>query len=48
MDNLKKRGWTLVNTCFLCKGEEESWDHILLIVLRLVCYGNWSSPFWSG
>ena len=29
MDNLKRRGWTLVNKCFLCKGEEESCDHII-------------------
>ncbi|KAL6324320.1 hypothetical protein AAG906_012566 [Vitis piasezkii] len=30
MDILKRRGWTSVNRCFLCKGEEGSCDHILL------------------
>ena len=27
---LKKRGWSLPNKCYLCKGEEESTNHILL------------------
>ena len=27
--SLKRRGWTLVNRYFLCKGEDESCDHIL-------------------
>ena len=27
---LEMRGWTLVNGCFLCKGDKESCDHILL------------------
>ena len=30
MDVLKRRGWTSVNRCFLCKGEKGSCDHILL------------------
>ena len=30
LDQLKKRGWTLANRCFLCCAEEESIDHILL------------------
>lgn len=30
LDILKRRGWTLVNKCFLCKGKEEFCDHILL------------------
>ncbi|CAL1371675.1 unnamed protein product [Linum trigynum] len=29
LDNLKKRGWQLANTCELCGVEEESIDHIL-------------------
>ena len=29
MDNLKRRGWTLANRCFLCKGKEFC-NHILL------------------
>ncbi|RVW44331.1 hypothetical protein CK203_071026 [Vitis vinifera] len=30
IDQLKKRGWTLLNKCFLCKKEEELADHLLL------------------
>ena len=30
LDQLKKRGWTLANRCFLCYAEEESIDHILI------------------
>ena len=30
MDVLKRRGWTSVNRCFLCKGEKGSCDQILL------------------
>ena len=30
LDQLKKRGWTLANRCFLCCVEEESIDHILI------------------
>ena len=29
MDNLKRRGWTFANRCFLCKGKEFC-NHILL------------------
>ena len=29
MDKSKKRGWTLMNRCFMCKGEEKSIEHIL-------------------
>ena len=30
LDQLKKRGWTLINRCFLCCAKEESIDHILI------------------
>ena len=30
LDQLKKRGWTLANRCFLCCAEEEFIDHILI------------------
>lgn len=30
LDQLKRRGWCLPNRCYLCKGEEESTNHILL------------------
>ena len=30
IDNLQKRGITLVNRCYMCKGESESVDHLLL------------------
>ena len=30
LDQLKRRGWTLANRCFLCLVEEESIDHILI------------------
>ena len=30
LDQLKKRGWTLANRCFICCAEEESIDHILI------------------
>ena len=30
LDHIQRRGWSLVNRCFLCLNEEESVDHILL------------------
>jgi len=30
IDNLQKRGITLVNRCYMCKGEFESMNHLLL------------------
>ena len=30
LDQLKKRGWTLANRCFLCCAEEKFIDHILI------------------
>ena len=30
LDQLKKRGSTLANRCFICCAEEESIDHILI------------------
>ena len=30
LDHLKRRGWFLPNKCYLCKGEEESVNHLLL------------------
>ena len=30
LDQLKRRGWTLANRCFLCLVKEESIDHILI------------------
>ena len=30
LDQLQKRGWALVNRCYLCQRHEESIDHILL------------------
>ena len=30
MDQLKMRGWSLPNRCFLCKAEEEPANHLLL------------------
>ena len=30
LDQLQKRGWPLVNRCYLCQRHEESIDHILL------------------
>ena len=32
LDQLKQRGWSLVNRCVLCLEEEETVDHILLHV----------------
>ena len=29
-DNLQKKGIILVNRCFMCKGDSESTDHLLL------------------
>ena len=28
LDQLKRRGWGMLNRCYLCKGEEETVDHI--------------------
>ena len=38
LDRLKKRGWQLLNHCFLCGCEEENVNHILLhcIVVRVL------------
>ena len=30
LDHLKRRGWSLANTCFLCLEEEETIDRILI------------------
>ena len=30
LDQLKKRGWSLLNRCFLCCAAEESIDHLLI------------------
>ena len=30
IDNLQKRGITLVNKCYMCKGESNSVDHLLV------------------
>ena len=30
LDQLKRRGWTLANKCFLCLADEESTNHILI------------------
>ena len=30
LDQLKKRGWSLLNRCFLCCAVEESIDHLLI------------------
>ena len=30
LDQLQRKGWTLVNRCVLCKKKSESIDHILL------------------
>ena len=34
LDQLKRRGITLANRCFLCEEEEESIDHLLIHCLR--------------
>ena len=53
LDQLKRRGFTLVNRCFLCEEEEETIDHLLIhcsiakmlwnLLLAIVDY-NWVSP----
>ena len=30
IDQLKRRGWNMPNRCYLCKGEEETSDHLIL------------------
>ena len=30
LDQIQKRGWSLVNRCYLCQMDEESINHILL------------------
>ena len=30
LDQVQRRGWSLVNRCYLCQLEEESIDHIFL------------------
>ena len=53
LDQLKRRGFTLVNRCFLCEEEEETIDHLLIhcstakmlwnLLLAIVDY-NWVFP----
>ena len=30
IDQLKRRGWNILNGCYLCKEEEETTDHLLM------------------
>ena len=30
LDQLKKRGWSLLNRCYLCGAVEEAVDHLLI------------------
>ena len=34
LDQLKRRGWTLVNKCFFCLDDEESTNHILIHCMK--------------
>ena len=40
VDQLQRRGWTMVNRCFLCREEEESIDHILLYYSKVRILGD--------
>ena len=54
LDQLKRKGITLVNSCFLCEEEEETIDHLLIhcskakmlwnLFLAIMDY-NWVFPF---
>ena len=54
LDQLKRKGITLVNRCFLCEEEEETIDHLLIhcskakmlwnLFLAIMDY-NWVFPF---
>ena len=35
LDQVQKRGWSLVNRCFLCHVEEESIDHLLVHYVKI-------------
>ena len=53
MDQLKKRGWSLLNRCFLCCTVEESIYYILIHctkirVLWVVIYSLWCDISWHG
>jgi hypothetical protein len=42
IDNLRRRGFTLINFCFLCKKNEET---INLIHCELLIFGTWFSTY---
>ena len=45
MDLIQRRGWSLVNRCFLSKEDEELVNRILLHLSKLDCYRVWCYPF---
>ena len=42
LDQLKRRGLTFANRCFLCQEREETIDHLPSIVQRQECFGSCS------
>lgn len=36
LDQLKRRGRKLPNSCYMCKGEEDTIDDILLLLFKIV------------
>ena len=43
IDQLKRRGWNMLNRCYLCKEKEETSDHLILFCEKATML--WSSIF---
>lgn len=45
LDRLQRRGWSLLNWCFIRKEDEELVDHILLHFFELTYHAIWCFPY---
>lgn len=48
IDKLMKMGQSLVNICFLCKRDGESYNHVLLWCLFVYKCGPWFMGYWRS
>ena len=45
LDQVQKRGWSLVNRCFFCRAEEESIGYLLVHCIKTSLVGAIVCPF---